>query len=473
MGVQVASANELQQAITAHGVDTTFCLSPGIYRINATLTVKTGQKLIGAGDPGTVVISGAKVANATLTSGRWVITGQRTLGKSSFSGTSNQCRAIDGRDPDGMCVFRDQVFLDDVSLWQVRSLNDLSRGEFFWNYSTNKIYLADDPTGRALEVSRVGGRAIMGGFGVMIQNLVVEKFGTTVGLGALSANRNWTILDSELRLNHGAGVHVAAGNVLRGTSIHHNGQLGIHGGQPSCSAASGIVVEDNEIAFNNAAGYNWSREGGASKWTNTAGLIVRNNLVHHNYGMGLWTDGANANVLVEGNVVEDNAGSGIDHELGQAAIIRDNQVRRNGFAHSIQGDAFGAGIFIDQSRDVEIYGNVVEDNAAGIAAVQEPAGSICNYPRSEVTNLFVHDNIVRQPRGIAAGLRLLNESGTSYFSLAKNNRFESNRYVLGDPTNGLHFKWRGAVVGGKWEDRYTVADWVRFGHDETGAAEAI
>lgn len=160
-GVPITSVANLQQSITSYGGGTTFCLAPGIYRIPTTLTLKTDQRLIGAGEPGTVVISGAKAVKATPTSGRWVISGQKTLGKSSFSGTSTQCRPINGKDPKGMCVYKDQVFLDDVSLWQVPSLKALSRGEFFWNYSTNKIYLADDPTGRRLEVSVVGGRALM------------------------------------------------------------------------------------------------------------------------------------------------------------------------------------------------------------------------------------------------------------------------------------------------------------------------
>jgi Right handed beta helix region len=186
---------------------------------------------------------------------------------------------------------------------------------------------------------------------------------------------------------------------------------------------------------------------------------VRNNLVHDNYGHGLWTDGININVLDAGNVVRDNDRMGIDHELGYAAKIRDNVVRGNGFEHPVQADAWGAGIFIDQSRDVEVYGNTVEDNAAGITAVQEPAGDPCGYGIAAVANLSVHDNTVRQPTGIAAGLRLLNESDQAYYS-SMNNRWEDNTYHL-DDLNAARFRW---------QPGYIDADaWRSYGNDRPGA----
>jgi hypothetical protein len=69
-----------------------------------------------------------------------------------------------GRDPEEMCVYRDQVFLDDRSLWQVGTLSELSSGGFFWDYWRTGS-LADDPTGRRLELS-VAGSGIPGSAGV-------------------------------------------------------------------------------------------------------------------------------------------------------------------------------------------------------------------------------------------------------------------------------------------------------------------
>ena len=226
--------------------------------------------------------------------------------------------------------------------------------------------------------------------------------------------------------------------------------------RPTARGPKGLVLEDSELSYNNIAGYNWGWEGGATKWTNTDGLIVRNNYVHDNYGMGLWTDGFNINTLYAGNVVEDNDGMGIVHELGYSAVIRDNVVKGNGFEHPVQGDVWGAGIFIDQSRDVEVYNNTVEGNAAGITAVQEPVGGRLRLRTPEIANLCVHDNTVRQSSGIAAGLRLLNESDQAYYT-SKNNRWANNEYSLGDPMRGLHYFWANEPIDpGRWR---------QYGHD--------
>ena len=454
VGVEIAPRIDIASEVAKSQEGTTFCLAPGIYRISAPVVLKQGQKLFGGGSEKTS-ISGAKTVSATKQDAYWVTTPQSSLGQSAFSGTSGQCRPVKGRDPKGMCVYRDQVFLDDRSLWQVASLGELSSGEFFWDYGTNKIYLADDPTGRTLELS-VAEAGISGGGGVQIRGLTVEKFGNRAQSGAISASSSWLVEGVEVRLNHGAGIHMGPGTVVRGSFIHHNGQLGIHGGQPSCAGSLGLVLENSELSYNNAAGYNWGWEGGATKWTNTDGLVVRNNLVHDNYGMGLWTDGFNINVLYAGNVVRDNDGMGIDHELGYAAVIRDNVVTGNGYEHPIQADAWGAGIFIDQSRDVEVYDNTVEDNAAGITAVQEPAEDPCGYGTAEIANLSVHDNAVRQPAGIAAGLRLWNEPDQSYYT-SKNNHWASNDYTLGGSADGPYFYWTNGPID--------ADEWRSLGHD--------
>ena len=447
-GIELTPDVDLTGEVMSQPKNTALCLSPGTFRISAPLVLKQGQKLIGTG-PGKAIISGAKAVSASKQGAYWVITGQTTLGTSG-SGAAADCVPVEGKDPGSMCIYRDQVFLDDRSLWQVGSLGELSAGEFFWDYGANKIYLADDPSGRKLEVS-VTPAGISGGPGVELRNLVVEKFGNGVQTGAISASSDWLIVDVEARLNHGGGIHMGPGTVVRSSFIHHNGQLGIHGGQPSCAKAKGLVLADSELSYNNAAGYNYGWEGGATKWTNTDGLIARNNYVHDNYGSGLWTDGPNINVLFEGNRVEDNDSSGIVHELGYAAVIRDNLVKGNGFQHPIQGDVWGAGIRIDQSRDVEVYANTVEGNNAGITATQEPAGDQCGFGSdAEVANLYVHDNTVVQPVGIAAGLRLYRESNQAYYT-GMNNRWTNNDYTLGDPANGLHFFWaNGKVESSAW-----------------------
>jgi hypothetical protein len=225
------------------------------------------------------------------------------------------------------------------------------------------------------------------------------------------------------------------GTVVRRSFIHHNGQLGIHGGQPSCAAARGLLVENSELSDNNTSGYNWDWESGAAKWTNTDGPSCGRTSFTTTTAWGFGPT-ASTSTRYTNNVVRDNYGSGINHELGYAAVIRDNLVTGNGFQHPIMNGVWGSGIIIDQSRDVQIYNNNVEDKAAGITAVQEPAADPCGYGVAAVVNLSVHDNVFRQPTRIAAGVRLRNESDQSYY-WTKNNEWVNNDYILSDSGTGL------------------------------------
>ena len=120
-----------------------------------------------------------------------------------------------------------------------------------------------------------------------LRNLVVEKFGNPVQGGAISTSSGyWLLQGVESRFNHGGGIHMGPYTIVRLSYIHHNGQLGIHGGQPMCAGSKGLVLKYSELSYNNAAGYNYSWEAGATKWTNTDGLIARGNDIHDNYGSG-------------------------------------------------------------------------------------------------------------------------------------------------------------------------------------------
>ena len=145
---------------------------------------------------------------------------------------------------------------------------------------------------------------------VEVSGLVLEKFATPAQEGVISAyGSGWTITNNEIRLNHGCGVWSGSDSLVSNNFIHHNGQLGL------CGQGKDILIEGNEIAFNNTAGFDSRWEAGGAKWVNTESLVVRNNYSHDNLGPGLWTDSNNIRTTYEGNVVEDNADEGIFHEI--------------------------------------------------------------------------------------------------------------------------------------------------------------
>jgi parallel beta-helix repeat protein len=260
------------------------------------------------------------------------------------------------------------------------------------------------------------------------------------------------IESSDIRFNHGIGIHMANGRQVLGNRIHRNGQMGIGG------TSHGGLVEGNEIAYNNTAGYDAYWEGGGTKFTYSRNLVLRGNFVHHNNGPGLWTDIDNIDVLIENNRVEDNALSGIFHEISYRATIRDNIVKRNGWLPPIDYYVDGAGILIVSSSDVEIYGNELEDNWQGIAALDAPRGSSAHGPRV-TRNLYVHDNSIRTSGARGGVGRTGLESGGNESSYSgQNNRFVRNTYYLG--ANDRPFFWRGRDV--------TAAEWQAAGQDTTG-----
>jgi parallel beta-helix repeat protein len=452
VGVPVLPRDDLQAALDSHPAGTTFCLAPGDYRITSPIIPKARQT-IEAMIPRTAHLTGARRANATRAGEHWVIEGHRSLGIDKDPGYSPRCMTID-RDPKGMCIYKDQVFLDDTSLWQVPSLNQLSAGEFYWDYTSDKIYLANDPSARSLEVSAAGMAIRADNPGVTITGLVVEKFGNEAREPAFDTSLDWRVVNNEIGLNHGGGLRIMPGGIYRDNFLHHNGNLALQGGQGSDNDP--IVVRNNELSYNNSAGHNWSWEAGATKFSNSTNLSVVDNYVHDNYGTGLWFDIDNIRTLIEGNRVEDNLGQGIALEISFDAVVRNNIVRNN----AVDAPGWAAGILVAESPNIEVASNLVEGNGSGIIAVQEPRGTSRHGVR-HTTDLFVHDNTIHQSSGTAAGFYVWGNANDSSYFTSQNNRFRNNTYHLGNLSSGLHFSWR--------HRRIAAPRWRSYGQDSEGA----
>jgi parallel beta-helix repeat protein len=264
-----------------------------------------------------------------------------------------------------------------------------------------------------------------------------------------------------VRWNHGAGIGMDSNTAARNNYVHHNCGFGFVG------AGIGVVVESNEISYNNimagktdaVCGYDHYWGAGGSKWVYTTNLIVRGNFAHHNHGPGLWTDINNIYTLYENNIAEDNFRSGIYHEISYDAIIRNNTLRRNGTEHAYPWWTTGGGIEVTSSRNVEIYGNTLEHNWQGITALDDHRGTGIHGPWTLI-NLNVHDNTVISGIIAAGGGRtgVADSAGTAAFSSTANNRFQRNSYVLG--TTLRYFIWMG--------NELSEHEWQSFGQDTTG-----
>ena len=442
--VTIETTDEPNTIVQGAPAGSTFWFEPGVHRMTTAITPREGDSFHGGAG---AVLSGAKVLSSWAVDGdTWKATGQTQQG----SVTAHSCAV-----GYPLCNRPEELFIDDVRMLHVASIGAVTTGTWHFDYDNDTIYIGDDPSGKTVETSFVN-HAIWGNAdNVTVKNLTVEKFANAAQTGAIWSERsggdggNWLVEGCTVRLNHGVGIRVGYGAVVKGNTVTRNGQMGV-----ASVGGTGTLFEDNEISYNNEAGYDYGWEGGGSKFVGTDGLILRGNFVHHNYGPGLWCDIDNINTLYEDNIVEDNAHNGIFHEISYDAIIRNNVVNRNGLdvGTSSYGWVYGAGIFVSNSPNVEVYGNTVEGNLNGITAVNQNRGTGA-YGAYELKNLYVHDNTVHMqwnpdhynydspPLGYRSKSGVARDTDYDPFEPEANNVFENNDYIVDADTSASWFAW--------------------------------
>lgn len=364
--ILIKTSDNASQVAAQHGPGTTFYFEAGLHR-GVSVTPESGDVFLGA--PG-AVLSGAKILTGwSPTSGFWSVGGQT----SQLTGGQGGCMQFESGGWYDACQYPEQLFVDSEPWWQVTSIGRLEYGTWYFDYAANRVYIGGNPAGHVIELSTVDNAFDGSANDVTISGLVVEKYANRAQTGAINggAGNRWTISGNETRLNHGYGIRAGDWAQVLNNNAHHNGQIGIGG------VGDYILLDGNEIAYNNTAGFLPQWEGGGTKFAFTDQLVVRNNWVHHNEGRGLWTDIDNINVLMVGNLVEYNSWSGIAHEIGYAAEFRENVSRYNG--HGFSEWEFGAQIVIQNSSDVLVIDNDVTVAASGggngITVVDQERGS--------------------------------------------------------------------------------------------------
>ena len=201
---------------------------------------------------------------------------------------------------------------------------------------------------------------------VVVQYLTIQKFTPFVDQTAINqtGNRGWKLLNSTVTLNvPGGGIFAASDAVLRDNCLTLNGQYGFQSAQTiqGDSLTGGpynVWVERNEISYNDTCGLSgllqnpalgWhdhnpvppeyrnphcgdvtgsGNQGGFKLW-GTNGVMIRDNWIHHNWGVGGWVDSNNANTTWTGNTITDNENGAIWEETSYNFSITDNHLARN------------------------------------------------------------------------------------------------------------------------------------------------
>jgi hypothetical protein len=417
--VVLEPGQDIQAIVADSPAGTRFVFEPGIYR-QQTIYPNDRQEFIG--QEGVILNGAMELTSWTNQSGFW----QHADLPAPLS-VKGQCEI--GWE---LCDLREDLFFNGRPYQRVATLDELGAGR--WYYEDGRAYLADDPTGQAVELS-VTPRAIGGDADdVVLENLIVEKYASMAQHGAIDSRdgHGWLIANVAARWNHGVGLYVGSGTHVRGGTFSHNGQLGMGG------SGDGFTVEGAEIAFNNYAGYDSGWEAGGAKFVWTKAITIRGSCIHHNNGKGLWTDIDNVDVLIEKNKVFLNTSDGIKHEISYGAIIRHNISGQNG--RGWDNWMWGSQILVQNSQNVEVHDNVVEvanSFGNGISVVHQDRGAGEFGPWHAVNN-YLHDNTIVH-LGDQGHDGIVTDTDDDWFWRESNNRFDRNTYIVPD---GSHGYWR-------------------------------
>ena len=248
--------------------------------------------------------------------------------------------------------------------------------------------------------------AFTGGYSnVTIKYLTIRNFGQADGRTISMVNitpinysqgQGWHVENNWIHHNGGAGIYAATGNVVRNNCVEYNDQNGVAVPKQGTTPVTDVLIENNEIRNNNpgnlegASGACTGCTSGIKTW-NSRRVTIRNNNVSNNYGSGIWPDTNNTDTMIEGNVVKDNTKRGIFVEISYNTVIRNNYIKGNFVAQ--KGNTPEGGIYISESGGnaaaaaaqggkfdpvIDIYGNYIVDNWNGVD-ISEDAGRMCQY----------------------------------------------------------------------------------------------
>lgn len=454
--VIIRPGEDVRAIISSNPAGTTFSFEPGLYRLSSRNFVETGDSFIGRG-PG-VVLNGARLLTHWQQdhNGRYYVTGQKQAGVLKFDPNWTPCESGYER-----CIHPEDLFVDRVPYRHATSYNKLAPGSWYFDYDADRIYLYDNPAGKMVETSVIDFALIGLAHNVTIKNLTVEMFASPSQTGAIQANGSdihvssgWVIDNVTARFNHGMGVNlIGHRHRITNSRMVWNALKGLGGGGTTKTQGEDILVENNELAYNNwgRAAQNFDCCG--VKVVRTDRVIIRGNVAHHNYGKGIWTDIDNRHALIERNVAYQNASNGIYHEISWDAIIRENWSGYNGHLDGDTKGVYYAQILVVNSSNVEVTGNTVvvdrRGNAIGLQQNTRSEENSLRFGKPRTNKVSVHHNTIIFTQANSngnAGLSATMEQDTAYQS--GNNRFDHNTYHVvntGDMAN-KRFIWRSGTT---------------------------
>ena len=353
----------IQSAIDKAPNGGTVTMRAGVY--HETLTVPKGKRLTIQAYPSEAVwLDGSSpLTGWTASGGQWFAPWRGefdtspSFTKGASDGSAPGWKWLDPAYP--MASHPEQVWMDGVALRQVGTRQQLSAGTFFVDAAADRLYLADNPTGRSVRASDLQKAVSLRGDGTVLRGIGIRKFAPSIWMmGALTAEGvGVTIENVVIQESSTIGMWVTAGGVsVRDVTLASNGLLGM-----GATYADGLTAERVLAVDNNTEHFNMAPVAGGVKISRTRDISIRSSAFLRNRGTGLWLDESVFDARVVGNDTISNVGHGFAFEISQAIDVFDNLVLDN------QGN----GVKINDTGDVRFWNNTVIGGARTINIVQD------------------------------------------------------------------------------------------------------
>lgn len=324
-GTQAAPKKTLLAAIAAAANGATIVCRGGEYRENAGSTL--GKQLTIQSYPGEAVwFDGSDVqTDWTASGGRWwapiTVKFSHQAGHSQGSPDAAS-RWTDSQNP--VAHFTDMVFLDGVRLWQVEA--NPSAGQFSVDYTTNRVWIADNPAGRELRVAKrtkmlhITAKATVRGIGWRRYATEMFELGTvyvaTAGAGTTIENCHMVDVATQPLAVIGPDTSVRDNTIIR------PGQTGVH-----VNRADGSYIVRNVIREHNYEKFKTEPHAGGIKVTFSGDIVIESNWVDgaDNRGMSIWFDASCWGGRITNNYTHGGFG-GVFTEATGAMIVAGNRM---------------------------------------------------------------------------------------------------------------------------------------------------
>ena len=345
-GTQAAPWATLGHAVAAAPNHATIVMRAGIYRESVTIASKT--LTIQPYPNEAVVLRGSRIVSGFVKTGsQWVLKGW------NYQFPRQNARAVSPDHP--LANAPDQVFVDGSELAQVAKASSVTARSFYVDYTAHQLVIGTDPNGHTVEAStQTLGLRLEQARGSIVRGIEVDRYATPADThGAVLDRSGGTVYENDWFVdNASAGLSVQASGILvTHDTFTDNGQLGLHGVQ-----ADNLHVTECEMKHNNIEGFDEHQEAGGMKLTSSNDALIDYNLADGNLAKGFWFDINSLRATMVRNEAYANADEGFQFEISSGAVIAGNVAWRNG----------GGGVRIIESQHVDIYNNVLYQNASAV-----------------------------------------------------------------------------------------------------------